>query len=256
MEYFSIQKDSGYKVSCVREVPDQPKGIVIAVHGFTSSKESPTYRRLLNRFPTAGYGVICIDLPGHGTEESAREPLRIPGAIDSIEAAERYAAAEYPGCEIFYFGSSFGAYLIGLYISTREHSGRKAFWRSGAVNMPELFHKDPPGEEEKRYLRELEKKGFVDFAMDHHSPVRIIRPMYNDLRESDLFEIFDAGRFGQNQIAMAHGREDSVISPEAVERFAARFQIPVTWFPGEGHSLSGHKSTPDKVVDLAIGFFN
>lgn len=255
MEYFNIRKRDGNLVSCVRAVPDHPLGIVISIHGFTSSRESSTNRLLLRRLPAAGLGVVCIDLPGHGTAESAEETLRIKGAIDSIEAAERTVLKEYPGCGIYYFGSSFGAYLTGLYISTREHAGRKAFWRSAAVNMPELFHKKNPTETEKRQLKDLETKGYFDAEMEGNRPVRVTKAFHDDLLQNDLFEMFDAERFGKHQIAMAHGKEDVVIRPEAVERFAAEFRIPVTWFPNEGHSLSNSSSTPDQVVDLAISFF-
>ena len=255
MENFILQKESGYQISCVKEIPDQPAGIVIAVHGFSSSKESSTYRLLLKRLPAAGFGVIGIDLPGHGTQESAKETLRIPGAIDSIEAAERYALREYPGLEICYFASSFGAYLTGLYISTKEHTGRKVFWRSAAVNMPELFHKENPTEKEKQQLKELETKGYFETDMDLHRPVRVTRDFYNDLLQNDLFQIFNPERFGKHLIAMAHGREDDVIDPKAAERFASRFQIPITWFPEEGHSLSNASDTPDRVADLAISLY-
>lgn len=255
MVNFNIRKRDGNIISCVQAIPDHPEGIVLVIHGFTSSKKSSTYRLLLERLPAAGFGMVGIELPGHGTEESAKETLRIPGAVDSIEAAERYILREYPGNELYYFGSSFGAYLTGLYISTREHAGRKAFWRSAAVNMPELFHKDPPNETEKQLLAELETKGFFDAEMEGNRPVRVTKAFYNDLLQNNLFEIFDASLFGQNQIVMAHGREDTVINPKAVEMFADRFQIPVTWFPEEGHSLSNSSSTPDRVVNLAIAFF-
>ena len=255
MDNFTIQKKNGCRVSCVKQIPDHPAGIVIAIHGFTSSKESSTYRRLLTRLPAAGFGVIGIDLPGHGMQESAEETLRIPGAIDSIEAAEQYVLREYPRYEICYFASSFGAYLTGLYISTREHTGRKVFWRSAAVNMPELFHKENPTPKEKQQLKELETRGYFETDMDLHSPVRVTREFYNDLLENDLFQIFDPERFGKHAIAMGHGREDDVIDPQAAERFAAQYQIPVTWFPKEGHSLSNDPDTPDRVVDLAISLY-
>ena len=79
--------------------------------------------------------------------------------------------------------------------------------------------------------------------------------MYDDLLQNDLFERFDPDRFGKHRIAMAHGTEDAVISPDAARRFAERFGIPVTWFEGDGHSLSGDPSTPDKVIDLAITLY-
>ena len=256
MEKIKIQKDDGNIISCVQVIPEHPRGIVIAIHGFSSSKESSTYRLLLKRLPAAGFGMVGIDLPGHGTEESSQEPLRIPGALASIEAAERYVLREYPGYEIYYFGSSFGAYLTGLYISTRKHAGRKAFWRSAAVNMPELFHKDPPNEKEKQLLLEFETKGFFDVSMEGYKAVRVTKAFYDELLNNNLFEIFDANRFGHHKIAMAHGREDIVINPRAAEQFADRFQIPITWFPNEGHSLSSSIETPDRVVDLAITLYD
>ncbi len=255
MEYFNLRKNDGGMVSCLKEIPDHPETVVIVIHGFSSSKESPTCGKLLERFPREGFGILALDLPGHGTGESAKEILRVPGALDSIEAAERYLLREYPEAEICYFASSFGAYLTGLYISTREHAGRKAFLRSAAVNMPALFLKDNPTEKEKKQLRELEEKGYYDTDMELHRPVRITGPFLEDLRTNNLFEIFDAGWSGEHRIAMAHGREDTVIDPKEAERFASRFGIPITWFPGEGHTLSDHPSTPDRVVDLAIRLF-
>ena len=87
MRNFTVQKSDFHKVACVEEIPEGAGTIVIAVHGFTSSKESPTVRRLLNRLPAAGIGVVGIDLPGHGTEDSFAEELRLEACIDSLAAA-------------------------------------------------------------------------------------------------------------------------------------------------------------------------
>ena len=255
MKEFTLPKSSSHLVSCALAAPADPAGIVIAIHGFTSSKESSTYQRLLRRLPEAGLGVIAIDLPGHGTHESREEPLRIEGALDSIAAAEAYVRREFPGKSIFYFGSSFGAYLTGLYISTRAHAGRKAFWRSAAVNMSQFFWKENPTEEERRQMADLERQGWFDVCMGDSRPVRVSRAMYEDLRRNDLFEVFNPGNGGAHQIAMAHGLCDDVIDPEAARRFADKFGIPVTWFEGEGHQLAVKASTPDQVVDLAIAHF-
>ena len=67
MNNFGIMKADCHIVPCVSEVPDGAKKIVIAVHGFTSSKESATVQMLLQRLPSAGLGVVGIDLPGHGS---------------------------------------------------------------------------------------------------------------------------------------------------------------------------------------------
>ena len=255
VETYKIVKSSGRVVSCIREVPEDPAGIVIAVHGFTSSKTGPTYQLLLESMPAYGLGAAAFDLPGHGTEESAEEPLRVPGAIDSIEAVERDIVTRYPGIPVYYFASSFGAYLTGLYISSREHAGRKAFFRSAAVNMPALFIKEDPTEKEKQQLEDLERQGWFDTDMDLHAPVRITRDMYNDLMETDLFERFDPEFGGRHQIRMVHGAEDDVIDPAEAVRFAEKFSIPLRMIAQEGHSLSNDPRLPGRIMREAAEFF-
>ena len=121
MHGFTIKKANGHSVACLEEIPFGAERIAIAVHGFTSSKESPTVQLLLRRLPAAGIGVVGIDLPCHGVEESYEEELRIEACLNSLAAAERYVAERYPNAEICYFASSFGAFITALYISTRPH---------------------------------------------------------------------------------------------------------------------------------------
>lgn len=255
MEKYVVMKKGRIPVSCVREIPPDSGGIVIAVHGFSSSKEGPTYRLLMEKMPTYGLGAVVFDLPGHGTEESSRELLRIRGAIDSIEAVENDVVLRHPGLPVYYFASSFGAYLTGLYISCREHAGRKAFFRSAAVNMPALFIKENPTEKEKQQLEDLEQQGWFDTDMDLHAPVRITREMYNDLMDTDLFEKFDPGYGGRHLIQMVHGAEDDVIEPSEAVRFAERFSIPIRMFEHEGHSLSNDPQLPEHIMKMAAEFY-
>ena len=86
--------------------------------------------------------------------------------------------------------------------------------------------------------------------------MRITREMYRDFEMNDLFRTFDPSAFGGTAVKMAHGAEDAVIDPRAAERFAAQFQIPITFFENEGHSLSGHPGTADRVAELAIAFYD
>ncbi|MBP5169345.1 MAG: alpha/beta hydrolase [Oscillospiraceae bacterium] len=251
MEYFSIKKPDLNCVSCVKEIPENPRGIIIAVHGFTSDRDCSTYQMLLRRMPQAGYGVVGIELPGHGTAESSRETLRVESCKNNIAAAEDYIKRNYPKAEVCYFASSFGAYITALYMTTREHAGKKAFFRSAAVNMPTLIVKEHPNEDELRKLRKLREQGYyVEYLDNLGRPVKITIEMYRDLETTDLFEIFDPA---DNRFAMAHGAEDEIINPNAAIEFATKFRIPLTLFEGEGHSLSG---VAEQVADLAIELYN
>ena len=254
MEKLKLTKKDSHIVSCVIEVPEDPKGIVIAVHGFSSSKEGTTYQMLMKRLPSAGYGVLALDLPGHGVEESAQELLRVSGALDSIETAETYVSEHYPEIPVCYFASSFGAWLTCLYISLRDHKGRHVFLRSAAVNMPELFLKKELTEEERKHIDDLETKGYFDTNMDLHAPVRITKEMFEDFEKTDLFRLFDPEKFGYHEMLMVHGEDDTVIDPEAAIRFAEEFTIPLIMVPEEGHSLCDHPGTADRVIDLAMEY--
>lgn len=256
MEKLKLSKKNSHIVSCVIEVPQNAKGIVIAVHGFSSSKEGTTYQMLMKRLPEAGYGVLALDLPGHGTEESSKELLRVEAAIDNIEAAEAYISEHYPELPICYFASSFGAWLTCLYISQREHKGRHVFLRSAAVNMPDLFIKKELTDAERHHIEDLETKGYFDTSMDLHAPVRITKEMLKDFEHTDLFKQFDAKRSEDHQILMVHGEEDTVIDPEEAMRFADIFELPLIMFPEEGHSLCNHPGTADRVIDFAIELYN
>ena len=255
MHGFTIKKANGHSVACLEEIPFGAERIAIAVHGFTSSKESPTVQLLLRRLPAAGIGVVGIDLPCHGVEESYEEELRIEACLNSLAAAERYVAERYPNAEICYFASSFGAFITALYISTRPHKGRKAFFRSAAVNMPSLFIKDDPTEEEKQLFEELNEKGYFMQGFGLGRPVKVTRGFIDDLAATDLPSLFTPDRFGPHRIEMAHGADDDVIDPAAAAAFSERFGIKETVFPGEGHSLSNDLETPDRVANLAIMLF-
>ena len=252
MKKLKLPKKDSHIVSCVTEIPQDPKGIVIAVHGFSSSKEGATYQLLMERLPAADYGVLALDLPGHGSEESAQELLRVGGAIDSIETAEAYVVEHYPDIPVCYFASSFGAWLTCLYISLREHSGRHVFLRSAAVNMPDVFIKKELTEQEWQHMEDLKTKGYFDTCMDDHAPVRITKEMLEDFEKTDLFQLFAPERFGYHEILMVHGEDDQVIDPDAAMQFAEEFTIPLILFPEEGHTLCDHPGTADCVINLAI----
>ena len=153
MRTYDIKKPGGAYVSCGEVIPEKAEKIVIAVHGFTSSKDSPTVQLLMKRLPETGLGVVGIDLPGHGMGSSLKEELRIGACLESVSAAEEHIASRFPEAEICYFASSFGAYITGIRISTEPHRGRKAFFRSPAVNMPSHFMRKDLTEEEFSTLR-------------------------------------------------------------------------------------------------------
>ena len=222
MEKFVLKKENGYQIPCIAEFPAGLKKVVIVIHGYDSSKESMNVENLMEILPPQGFGVIAYDQPNHGSEEAAEEGLSIEACVDSLAAVEEYVAERFPEKEICYFGSSFGAYILGIYLTTRPHRGKKAFMRCAAVNFPEL---------------------------DLDERAKAIEPV-------DLYALFDKADISEVKLAFAHGEEDSSVPVEAAVKFAERYGYPITVFPGEEHPICTYPESPGKVAQLAIALFD
>ena len=257
MNSSKILKENGHVIPVIVEVPEEADSVVIMVHGFTSSKECPTGQLLLRRMPEAGIGVVLYDQPGHGEEEAKEEPFRIENCMDSLAAVEKYVRTNWPEKEVFYFASSYGAYLTGLYLGRREHSGTRLLMRSGAVIMPWLFLGAPGSDPDPATLKELDEKGYLMLGMPGTKQIKVPRGMFEDmmLPENDLFGNFGESDHGNTRVAMVHGEKDQVVPVQFARQFAEKYHLPITVFEGQGHSLSDDPACPDKVADLAIEFF-
>ena len=276
---FTLEKESGARIPCIEEIPAGCKRIVIVVHGFSSSKESSNAANLFRELVPRGFGVIAYDQPGHGSAEASAEPLRIRNCLDSLARVEQYLLAEHPGAEVCYFGSSFGAYITGLYLATRKPAGHKAFLRCAAVNFPDLLMENPAYQPGSPEYDSLQRTGSCELALGGDDIIRIDVEFLDELKANDLFAAFDAlaatgtlcaaaapadgdalaGAGSSSaaglQLRMAHGEADSVVPVEHARRFAERFHIPLTTFPGEEHTISENPASPIAVATLAAELF-
>ena len=233
LKHFTLNKENGAVIPCVSSIRGDEEKIVLMIHGLSSSKESGNVEFMMPYFAGKGIGVIAYDQPGHGEEEAAEEELRIEYCLDSLARVEEYLRETYPQAEICYFGSSFGAYILGIYLKTRPHAGRKAFMRCAAVIFPRLILGEPGSEPDPAALKELEEKGYVEVDLGVERPARFTLRFLEELEETDLFALFDEG-LPDVEMAFVHGEKDPVVPLKAVQAFTQKFGYPLTVIPGEG----------------------
>ena len=238
-----LASKNGYMIPYICDIKDNEKKIVIVSHGFGSSKGSPTVKMLFDNLPQMGIGVVAYDFPNHGESAVQYDQLRIKNCIDDLEDIEKMILNKNKNCEIFYFSSSFGAYINLQYLSNREHCGTKSFVRSGAVNMSELFQGTKDEE------AQLANRGYVE--LDYEPKITVSKEFIYDLRENDLFKIYKANK---TEIKMVHGEMDEVIDIVAAIDFAEQNNIDITIVSNGDHSLSKERM-PQEVLELAIDFF-
>ena len=241
-----IKSKHDYQIPCLHTLTGKERQVAIIAHGFGSSKESPTALMLAEELPKKGVGTLAFDFPAHGQSPVDGTELTLAHCLDDLAAAEQRARELADHAEISYFGSSFGAYIVLLYLSLRPHQGKKAFLRSAAVEMPKLLR--PSTEEEKQALKE---HGFIMADRDYLRPLKLTKAFFGELDAHDVFSVY---RAGLAQLAMVHGSNDETASPEAAIRFAQKFHAELTLIPGGDHRLS-QPGMPEKVLELAEEFF-
>ena len=249
MKHEFIVREHSYDVPCLHSINGREEIVCVVVHGFGSSKESPTAKMLFEELPPLGISVIAFDFPAHGESGVDGEYLRLANCLTDLAVAEARARSLAPGAEIVYFGSSFGAYITLVYLAVNGHYGRRAFLRSAAVTMPKLIHHLKP--EQKA---QLEKAG--EFTLDAEEygyirPLKLTQGFFDDLERHDVFTLW---REDMAELWMIHGEDDQTILLEDARPFAEKFQVPFTVVPGGDHRLS-IPGAPEQVLKLAVEFY-
>ena len=245
MEKIYIKNRTQFDIPADIVLSKENRAILIIVHGFASSKESPTCKRLEEIMPQNGISTIAIDFPNHG--ENKNSDLTIKSCLDLIEDTENYIKSRFPNIPIYMFASSFGAFLALLYMTEKKSSVKKLFLRCTAVNMKKiLFDSTEPDE-----WKELKQSGFI---INSHflRPVRLSLDFYNEIEKYDLFKIFSKPK--DISLKMVHGDCDQIASYEEAVKFSKQFGIELETIQGSDHVFS-KKEYSDVVFNLAEKFF-
>ena len=97
--------------------------ILIAVHGFSSSRNSFVFQKIAPTLKENNIGLVCFDLPGHGLRKN--EKLNVKACLDSIKEIEEWVKSFYSG-SISLTGASFGGFLLLRYLENNTNQyGKK-----------------------------------------------------------------------------------------------------------------------------------
>lgn len=247
-----LQSKFGYGIPCCNQMNGEAKTLIIC-HGFGSTKDSAMVQALQETMPLQGVGTYSFDFPSHGESPVGGNYLRIPTCLENLKTVEDHVHHLSPHSEICYFGSSFGAYILLLYLATYPHNGEKVFLRSAAVNMPQIFqnwlseyyptwHVSPEGDPMQDYIKldEIYSKNFL-----------ITRAFLTDLEQHDLFRLYPK-QIGL--VHLIHGGLDHTASPSDAARFAKLAGASFQLLSGAEHNLMG-KGEMDTVLNSACKFF-
>ena len=127
----TIQSFDGTKLYMRRSPVDQPKAVVVIVHGLC--EHQGRYDYLVEKFNAAGISCYRFDHRGHGRSEGERtfytSWTELP---DDANVVVDMAIAENPGKSVFLLGHSMGGFCVALY-GMRYPGKLKGIVMSGAL---------------------------------------------------------------------------------------------------------------------------
>ena len=106
------------------------KTIMIAVHGFSSSRNSFVFAKISPVLKENNIGLVCFDLPGHGLRKN--EKLNVKACLDTIKDIEDEIRSFYSG-PISLTGASFGGFLLLRYLENNKRIYGKVILRAPAL---------------------------------------------------------------------------------------------------------------------------
>ena len=246
--YDTVKSMQGYDIPVTAHFRGDEEQAVIIIHGFGSSKESPTAKMMTDILPLRGIAAVSFDFPAHGESPVNGDMLRLQNCINDLEAVENYMRENCPNAQIGYFGSSFGAYVTMNYLTQKPKAGAKVLMRSAAVNMPELF-RNPTEEQQAQY----DAEGFVTLEYESGRALHVYKDFADDLDQHDLFENFAADG-AKMKMKMIHGTADETILFDKAKAFADKYGIELMVIEDGDHRLSG-PGMAEAVLNEAFAFF-
>ncbi len=234
--------DDGIGLSAVIERPHaQPLPMVICLHGFTGSKESPHNVLASRAIQEAGYASLRVDLYGHGESGGEFRNHNLYRWIDNTLCVLDYARSLPYVTGICLSGHSQGGLVAALVAGMAPDLIKGLILRAPAFMIPQCAregnllgrHFDPEHvPDEIRVTGDLTLKGsYLRVAQTVHADEAVCRY--------------------KGPVLILHGTEDDVVPPEdslaAAEKYA---DCQLVMIPGEGHHFDrSPQLMQDKIRD-------
>ncbi len=217
-------------------LPDQPpREMICLVHGL--GEHSGRYARWAELFVDAGFGLVAVDLPGHGRTQGRKAYVKTyDELLDTVDLLLRKTEELFPGVSRILYGHSMGGNIAINYAISRDAPYKALIASSPWLRLTfRVSHLELAlGKFMNIFFPRVRfKRKGTNAERLSHDPVH-----WADVRSDPLNHGLVTGRYfwiihQQGEYAMKHaarinrpfllmhGGGDQVTSPEASEAFAA-----------------------------------
>lgn len=181
------------------------KPVIILCHGFSTSKDSQTYKRLEEILNNHQISTFRFDFFGHGESEGKLEDITISEAVDDILNAIPFLEKE-GYFKIGLFGSSFGG-ISSIIAASKTNDLFILALKSPVSNYKEKGLVTKTKEE----LEEWREKGYRYYESGDGRKLRLNYTFFEDFENNDGYE---AAKKIKIPTLIVHGDKDGAVPVE------------------------------------------
>lgn len=196
-----IEGKNNYQIGITEFIPQNLKRIIIYLHGFGSSKDSPKMHIFSKIVSPLGIGLVTFNYPNHGLSKADKDDFTLENCLSDFDTVERYIRNKYSKIPIGLFGTSLGGYLILLKINKIENPDYFCIiLRAPAIKMDECFKNNLL----KDSLKDFRKNGFIYAGFS--KKIRVPYKFYDEISKNKLFDIYNK----EYPMLIIHGTKDKI----------------------------------------------
>ncbi len=224
------------------------KRVVIFGHGFGGHKDNHACARFAEQ-TTSKYkttAVMVFDWPCHGSD--ARNKLSLVDCDTYLTLVLDYVKKTWETDDIYYYGTSFGGYLVLKYLSEHGNPFKKIALRCPAVSIYDSIVNTIMSDDDKIAI---EKGKDVQIGFDRLVKINknyLEELQENDIRERDYIDFAD-------DILVIHGTEDEIIPYQDAVDFTDNNVIELITVEGADHRFRNPKQIDQAHADILKFFF-
>lgn len=243
-----LKTSNGYNISYADTNIDNPKYIILAVHGFLGDKNSSCIKAVEKLASSLNIGLVKFDLPAHGESNAKDTDLTVRNCLSDIDRVVGYIKDKYKNTKIIAFATSFGGYLTLLYNYYNKNIFDYMILRSPAINMYNVLMENIVTEKMKE---DLLNKGYFDCGFDRKN--KIYKNFIMDLDSNNINDLYLNEKM--NNTLIIHGTLDDIVPVSDSINFSNLHKCDIKFVDGADHRYKKDGEL-DKVLKITKDFIN
>ena len=244
--YVDIKSLNGYIIKSKIYLADKTDTFVIACHGFTGDKESSYIDMTATKLLKNNISTITFDLPSHGESPVESNQLTLDNCLNDITSIKNFLKKEYNVKKIYGLGTSFGGYMLLLYLKNRKNIFDKLLLRCPALKMGYILKNNAL---ETKEFKQLKDFGHLDYGFE-----RKIRLKYNFYLSTKRNNIYKYKFKNLKNAMIIHGFIDDVAPYQDSINFCKKNNIPIYSVKDADHRFK-KKGQLEEISTVTANFF-